>query len=257
MTRKYGLFGIAVCYLLLSPQLFAASFNAKVEWAKRVTLSVPVSGIVSLVTVETGQKIKTGQILLKLDQVPFITGLQAAKAARSHAATNRREASRDLSQTKELYARGLISNVELENAQLKAKRANAAWDAAGARVQTANYKLTHSRIVAPFDGWVLARKVEAGQSIISTQQATTLLVVAASNSYIARAEVPGDKLKKLKPGAKVKVEVDGLDFEGSVRQLGLEPVRPVTGSDTYYEVGVHFNSGGRLLRAGQKAEISF
>lgn len=257
MTRKYGLFSTAVCCLMLSPQLLAASFDAKVEWAQRVILSVPVSGIVSKVTVETGQKIRAGQILLKLDQAPFLTALQAAKAARRQSATNRREARRDLTQTKELYARGLISNVELENAQLKAIRANAAWDAAAARVKTANYKLAHSRILAPFDGWVLSRRVAPGQSIISTQHAETLLVVAASNSYIARAEVPGGKLKKLQPGAAVNVEVDGIDFKGTVRQLGLEPVRPTTGGEAYYEVGVHFDSGGRLLRAGQKAEISF
>lgn len=257
MNIKYGLFGIAVCYLLMPPLLLAASFNAKVQWAERVTLSVPVSGVVTLVTVETGQKIKAGQILLKLDQIPFVTALQTAKADRTRTKSNRREAHRDLAQTKELYERGLISNVELENAQLKVKRADAAWDAARARVRRADYNLSHSRIIAPFDGWVLARKVEAGQSIISTQQAETLLVVAASNSYIARAEIPGDELKSLKLGASVDVEVDGMDYKGKVRQLGLEPVRPTTGGEAYYEVGVHFNSGGRLYRAGQKAEISF
>lgn len=227
------------------------------EWAKRVTLSVPVSGVVTLVTVETGQKIKTGQILLKLDQIPFITDLRTAKADRSQTKSNRREAHRDLAQTKELYERGLTSNVELENAQLKAKRADAALDGARARVKRASYNLSNSRIIAPFDGWVLVRKVEVGQSIISTQQAATLLVVAASNSYIARAEVPGGALNKLEPGEAVEVEVDGMDYKGTVRQLGLEPVRPTTGGEAYYEIGVHFDSGGRLYRAGQKAEISF
>lgn len=257
MTRQLGLFSAAISCLLISPLLFAASFGAKVEWAKRVSLSVPVSGVVTLVAVEMGQKIKVGQILLTLDQAPFLTELQSAKAARSQAKFNQREADRDLAQTKELYERGLISNVELENAQLKAKRADAARVMARALVKRATYNLSHSRIIAPFDGWVLSREVNVGQSIVTTQQAATLLVVAETNSYIARAEVPGDKIKNLEPGASVDVEVDGMDYKGKVRQLGLEPVRPTTGSDIHYEVGVYFKSGGRLLRAGQKAEISF
>lgn len=128
---------------------------------------------------------------------------------------------------------------------------------ARATVSTAKYKLAHSQIVAPFDGWVLQRKVEVGQSIISTQQAQILLVVAASNSYIARTRVPGKEMTKLKPGTDVKVKVGSKIYKGKVWQLGLEPVRPRTGRTAFYELGVKFNSEGRLLRAGQNAEIKF
>lgn len=257
MIKKLGLVSIASVGLLISPLTIAASLDAKVEWAERVSLSVPVSGIVSQVTVETGQNIKPGQILLRLDQDPFKTALQEAKAKKSQAASNRYEARRDLKQTKELYERGLISNVELENAQLKSDRSNAAWDVARATVSTAKYKLAHSQIVAPFDGWVLQRKVEIGQSIISTLQAQILLVVAASNSYIARTRVPGNEMTKLKRGTDVKVKVGSKIYKGKVWQLGLEPVRPRTGRTAFYELGVKFNSEGRLLRAGQNAEIKF
>lgn len=83
MIKKLGLVSIASVGLLISPLTIAASLDAKVEWAERVSLSVPVSGIVSQVTVETGQNIKPGQILLRLDQDPFKTALQEAKAKKA------------------------------------------------------------------------------------------------------------------------------------------------------------------------------
>jgi RND family efflux transporter MFP subunit len=243
---------LSVMLLVVSSAAMAAGFDGKVEWARRVAVSVPVSGIVESITVDTGQQIKKGQVLLQLEQTPFVAELAEAKAARNQAAGDRREARRDYKQTKELYDRGLISNVELENAELKSKRANAAWSAAGARLMRAEYNLGHSRLVAPFDGWLLGRNAEVGQTIISTQQAQTLLVIAAANEYLARAEVSGKKLRDLKIGDRAKVEVGGKSFAGTITVLGLEPV-----AGNYYEVAISFNSGGELLRAGQQAEVKF
>jgi macrolide-specific efflux system membrane fusion protein len=243
---------LSVMLLFVTSATMAAGFDGKVEWARRVALSVPVSGIVDSIGVETGQPIRKGQVLLQLEQTPFATELVEAKAARNQAAGDRREAQRDYKQTKELYDRGLISNVELENAELKAKRANAALNAAGARLKRAEYDLGHSRLVAPFDGWLLGRNAQVGQTIISTQEAQTLLVIAAANEYLARAEVPGKKLSDLKIGDRAEVDVGGKSFNGVITVLGLEPI---AGND--YEVAIAFNSGGELLRAGQKAKVKF
>jgi HlyD family secretion protein len=250
-------------YLLLllsfgaSPMAGAAGFDGKVEWAQRVVMSVPVSGVIEIVAVDTGQPIKKGQLLVQLEQTPFTTELVAAKAARAQAAGDRREARRDFAQTKELYERGLISNVELENAELKAKRANAAWSAASARVKRAEYDLAHSSLRAPFDGWMLQRKVQVGESIISTQQAQTLIVVAAANDYLARAAIPAKKMNKVKMGDRAKVEVGKDTFDGKVTVLGLEPIKYKKKEDKFYEIAVRFNSGGKLLRAGQSVEVDF
>ncbi|MCG6975753.1 MAG: efflux RND transporter periplasmic adaptor subunit [Acidiferrobacterales bacterium] len=248
---------LSVMSLFITSAAMAAGFDGKVEWARRVAVSVPVSGIVESIAVDTGQPIKKGQLLLQLEQTPFVAELEEAKAARNQAAGDRREAERDYKQTKELYDRGLISNVELENAELKAKRASAAWNAAGARLKRAEYDLGHSRLVAPFNGWLLGRNAQVGQTIISTQQAQTLLVIAAANEYLARAEVPGKKLRDLKMGDRAVVEVADKKFNGVITVLGLEPVAGRKKDDTYYEVAISFNSGGALLRAGQQAEVSF
>jgi RND family efflux transporter MFP subunit len=248
---------LSVMLLLVASATMAAGFDGRVEWARRVAMSVPVSGIVDSISVDTGQPIKKGQMLLQLEQTPFVTELVEAKAARDQAASSRHEARRDYKQTKELYDRGLISNVELENAKLKANRADATWKAAGARVERAEYNLAHSRLVAPFDGWLLGRNAQVGQTIITTQQAQTLLVIAAASEYLAWAEVPGKKLRDLKIGDRAVVKVNDKSFNGVISVMGLEPVAGRKKDDSYYEVAISFNSGGELLRSGQQAEVKF
>lgn len=239
--------------LLLIP--VARAEDGTVAWAQRVELGVPVSGVVDTVSVHAGDRVNKDQLLLQLEQTPFATELERARAKRTEAGTEQRLASRDLKQAKELYDRGLNSSDELEDAQLHKKRADAAVLAARARVQRAEYDLRHSALRAPFDGWVLRRQVEPGQSIISTQQSQILLVLAAASRYIAEVKVAGKTVADLQVGGNARVKVAGHTYEGKIRSVGLEPLADTAG--TLYPVSVEFNSGDMRLYAGQKASVSF
>ncbi len=248
---RYALAVIATAALAAT----AYAADGTVEWAQRVELSVPVSGVVQTVAVHPGDRVKKDQVLIQLEQTPFTTELEQARAARIRAGTEQRLAARDLHQAKELYARGLNSTDELEDAQLRKKRADAGVTAAGARVSRAEYDLGHSIVRAPFDGWVLRRQAEPGQSIISTQQAPVLLVLAAADRYVARVQVSGDRVARLQVGSTAQVKVAGHRYPGTIRSVGLEPLSDTAGAR--YPVAVEFDSAGARLYAGQKASVSF
>jgi multidrug efflux system membrane fusion protein len=239
--------------LSLVPAAHAA--DGAVAWAQRVELGVPVSGVVESVSVQAGDRVKKGQMLMELEQTPFISELERARARRTEAGTGQRLANRNLKQSKELYDRGLNSTDELEDAQLQKRRADAAVLAARARVRRAEYDLQHSAIRAPFDGWVLRRQVEPGQSIISTQQSQVLLVLAAAGRYVAQVRVEGKTIAGLEVGGTARVKVGGHSYDGKIRSVGLEPLGDTAG--VLYPVSVEFNSGDMRLYAGQKASVSF
>jgi RND family efflux transporter MFP subunit len=247
-------FFVALCVGLAgSGAAYAA--DGTVQWAQRVELSIPVSGVVQTVAGRPGDRVKKGEVLIELEQTPFTTELDQARAAQVDAGTRLRLADRDLHQAKELYARALNSTDELEDAKLKKKRADAAVEAARARVTRAKYELDQSIVRAPFDGWVLRRQVEPGQSIISTQQASVLMVVAAADRYIARVQVGGDTVAHLNVGDSARVKVGGHSYDGKIRSVGLEPSTDTAAAR--YPVAVEFNSAGARLYAGQKAGVSF
>jgi multidrug efflux system membrane fusion protein len=169
-------FWVGVVVLLISGVGSAqADIDARIYWGKRIDMGMPVSGVVAKVPVDAGMRVGKGDELLVLQQTPFKTALIEAKAGVVQAAGARKIARRDYDQTKDLYDRGLISTVELQNAQLKKEAKEAAYTAARAKLERAQYELTHSVLRAPFDGLVLDKRVEAGQTLVSTQQVQTVL----------------------------------------------------------------------------------
>ncbi len=232
-----------------------ADIDARIYWGKRIEMGVAVSGIVARVPVTVGMRVKRGGLLLSLEQTPFRTALTEAKAELAQASGRRRESRRDFDQAKELYERGLTSNVEFENAKIKKEDSEAAYTAARARLQRAEYRLSRSSLRAPFDGLVLGKKVEAGQTLISAQQVETVITFVAAGDYIARGLVSSKKLGKLEIGQKATVSAMGHKFAGTISTLGLEPVNGKTSGDPLYEIIVRFNANAVLLRAGMEAEI--
>jgi RND family efflux transporter MFP subunit len=232
-----------------------ADIDARIYWGKRVAMGFTVSGTVDRVPVEAGTAAKKGEMLMSLEQTPFRTAVVEAKAALAQATGARKESRRDYTQTKELYDRGLLSTVELENAQLKKESSEAAFIAAQARLERAQYELSRSAIHAPFDGLVLSRNVSVGQSIVSTQQVETLLTFAARGEYVARGLVGSKTLRDVRIGDSATVKANGKTFSGKISAIGLEPVDSLQKGDPRYELSVRFNSADVLLRAGTDASI--
>ncbi len=233
----------------------AASFDATVQWAKRATLSMPVSGVVDVVNAEAGEHVAKGRVLVALRQAPFKAKVDQAKARVARLVADRREAVRDYKQAQELYDRTVLSTVELENAKLKVTRARAALKEARAELALATIDLRDSRIVAPFDAWVLAIHAQPGQTVVSTLEARPLVVLAAQGKYVAKAWVAADALEKLKVGQAATVTVSGKRYQGRIKAIGLEPA--AQGGDKKYAVSVLFNAPDTRLPAGQSARVKF
>lgn len=150
----------------------------------------------------------------------------------------------------------MLSNVELENAKLNTDRADAACRQAQALLTHASYELEHSKIAAPFDGWVLDVRARAGESVNSATEIRPLLVIAEAGEYIARLHMPAKLSALLEIGRRAHVMVAGQQFEGWIVTTALEPVSRES-NDPRYEIGIAFKTGELLLRSGQSARVEF
>lgn len=231
----------------------AADYKASLQFAHKVTLSVPVTGEVAQVNAVAGKQINNGEILLSLNKIPFEAAVAQAEADVQKQAAAKRIAERDLDKLNELYDRGVLSRVELENGELDLQRASANYNAAQAKLTRARYNLDHALITAPFDGLVLDVRVKPFESINNNVTIVPLITVAKKDKYTAVAYTPLSEARKLKPGSKSRVSVGSASFTGVVSSVALEPEE----SERVYEVRVEFDSNGKLLRAGESASISF
>lgn len=231
----------------------AASFDATVFWAKKISMSVPVSGQIAVINVSPGHEVKKDQVLLRFEQIPFKATVSQAEALLSRQRTLRKAAKREYEQAKELYERTVLSTVSLEEAKEKNQRAQADYKAAMANLSVAKYQFSQSILRAPFDGWILATHVSAGQTIVNNLETKPLIVIAEKGQYLARGNLPLKTISSLRIGDKVIVDMGNIEVSGKINSIGLEPIK---GKDKqHYLIEVIFELKSPLLRAGQSVEV--
>jgi len=235
---------------LQSGAVAAETLDARLQWLQRVALGTPVSGVIVEVAAVPGQRVAEGGLLLRLDVRPLqarISGLEAERIAKLE---NRDEARRERDRSRELYARTLLADHDLELAKIALASAEAALKTTEARLTQVQWELEHSQIRAPFEAWVVQRNAEPGQTVISNLQAEPLVVVARAGVMLARATVDAGRVASLKSGLAVSVSVAGRSYRGRLQHIALEPE-----ADGRYAVDVRFDTGKQLLRAGLPARI--
>jgi multidrug efflux system membrane fusion protein len=252
MIRTRVLCFMVLASVALAPR--AESTPAVIDWAQRVPLGVPVSGVVQSVAVRPGDRVAAGARLLNLDPTPFDASLTAARARLEQAEADWAEAERAFQRTQELYDRGVLATVELDHAKLDHTRARTALEVARSDVAVAQYRLDKSSLVAPFAAWVVAVDAEPGQVIASALQPPTLLVLGRAGRYLAQSRVSAEVAARFAPGTAVPVLASGSRYDGVVRSVGLEPVAAGSGGDPLYVLDVEFASGD-VLRVGSSASL--
>jgi multidrug efflux system membrane fusion protein len=240
--------------LLFCSTVQAEELDAIVEFASRSTLSIPVSGQINQVNVAEGQRVDASFVMVALDKTPFEAALAQVQAEVTARTTDDKEAARDLEHAKELYDRGVLSTVELQNVENARTRAQAQLESAHARLKRAQYDLAHAEIVAPTSGWVLKVQAVANESVNSEVGIQPLIVFAAEGKYKARSSVPLRVLQSLKVGQPGKVTVRNKTYKATLSSMALEPK---ASAKDLYEVEFDFDSDSTLLQAGQTAKLEF
>lgn len=247
-VTKRALCGLALLALTVAAE--AGEEGATLHWARKVAMGTPVSGVIAEVAVQAGDKVGKGQVLLRLDDRALrakVTGLEAQKV---RATEDRDEAKRELDRTQELYDRTLLADHDLQLAKNHLTAAEATVSVVDAELAQARWELEYSAVRAPFDGWVLKRNAETGQTVVSQLQAEPLVELAEAGTMLARARVFPDALKGLKTGQDIDITVSGKRYAGKLRHLALEPA-----SDGRYDLDVVFETRD-LLRAGLPAKMN-
>lgn len=215
----------------------AEDVPAVLDWARRVELTTPVSGVVGEVRVEPGQWVKKGAVLVRLSPRSFQAHVSNREAAVSRERELRGEAEREFERAQELYDRTLLSDHDLQMARIGLVTAEARLQTAEAALTLARLDLEWSQVTAPFDGIVVERRIEPGQVIVTRFQGVPMVTLADAEPMIARARVAEATLDRLHTGDSVEVRYGGVSLLGEVRSIGLEPVQS-TDEGPLYEVRV-------------------
>jgi membrane fusion protein (multidrug efflux system) len=181
-------------------------------------VSAQVEGRVVGVLVKDNQLVKSGDILALIDDKDYADKRDVAEADELAAEAELQEAQKDQARYETLLTRQEISKQEFDHASLRVRNALAQAMRNKAKFDLAKLDLEHTHIIAPIDGKISARSVEEGQYV----QVGQPLLSVVSNDVWVTANFKETQLKRMKPGDRVKIQVDaypGVIFTGTVDSL--------------------------------------
>ena len=196
----------------------------------KVELHAKVAGYVDQILVDIGDRVKTGQLLAKLEVPELRDELNRALAAQKRAEADYRDAhlvySRLMAVEKEHP--NLVAQQELDAAEAKDSTTEAAIAGAKADVERYQTLLAYTRITAPFDGVITHRYADPGALIQAgtTSDTQSLPLVCLSDNYRLRLDFPVSVsyIKDVRTGDPVEVRVDSLGgktFTGTITRSAL------------------------------------
>ena len=101
-------------------------YTAVLQGRQDVEVRPEVSGLITKVCIDEGAKVRKGQVLFVIDQVPYKAALQKAQAAVATAEAAKANAKLTLEGKEELFKENVISDFELRTAQNSYRSAEAA-----------------------------------------------------------------------------------------------------------------------------------
>ena len=249
--------------------------SGRLDPARRAEIHFELSGQVDARTVEPGQVMGQGELLLSLAAGDYEDALAEAEARllqesrdiqrdRELLTLSRRNYAlqkNDLERLKKLGADSLVSQSLLDDARIKqlqmeaeVAQLNSSVGSAEARLalkqaerNRAARNLARTQLLAPFAGTVNAVHVQVGDYVTPNQLVAELIDISSLDLYV---EVRGNVAQSLQQGQSVDVVVDGDSLQGRVIALQIDP-DPVT-----FTHALRVRVAATTVRPGQVAQAS-
>ncbi|CAB3863418.1 efflux RND transporter periplasmic adaptor subunit [Achromobacter piechaudii] len=171
----------------------------------QVVLRSQVEGELMRLYYTEGQPVVRGQLLAEIDPRPYQTALAAAEGelARTQALLDNAQA--DLQRYRKLARQESVAGQQLDTAQAQVRAYSAQRELNRAQVADAQRLLDLTRIVAPHDGRIGLRRVDAGNHVRANDAdgLTTLVQTAPISALFSISETRLDLLRQAQAGTAV------------------------------------------------------
>jgi HlyD family secretion protein len=239
--------------------------SGKIYPETEVKIAPEVSGEITMLTVQEGDSVTKGDVLVKINPAIYNSMVSQAEASveqnRASAdnykeLTAQAESQYDLAaatynRNKRLYDQKVISQMEYEQGVSSFKSAKASLDAAMASAKAGKYSiqgaqaglsqaqenLQKTTVVAPTSGVISELLVKKGERVVGTAQmaGTEMLTIADMSRIEVRVDVSETDIAKVKVGDTAMIDADAYRnrrFTGIVSKISVSSNKTTTTSST-------------------------
>ncbi|WP_373058129.1 efflux RND transporter periplasmic adaptor subunit [Zunongwangia sp. H14] len=175
-----------------------STYPASIEGIVNSEVRAKVSGYITDVLVDEGEKVKKGQLLFKLETQSLNQEAEAAKA-------NVNAAQVEVNKLKPLVEKDIISEVQLETANAQLQQAKSQYNSIAANIGYANIK-------SPVDGYVGSIRLREGALVSPTseQPLTTVSDISQVYAYFSMNETDYLDFIQEQNGQDIQQKIDSL-----------------------------------------------
>lgn len=233
----------------MQPVAQSSEYMATIKSRRSATIAPQVSGILTDILVHSGQQVKAGEVLMKID-----SRQQEANVASLTATEHQRKASLDyntieVARQQKLFDEGIVSRQAYQQEEQTYQDSKASYESAVEARKTQQQLLDYYTIRAPFDGIVGDIPVHVGDYVASGSSGTMLTTVDENRDLEAYIYIPAERAGDVRVG----LGVDLLDNSGKlVEKTRIDFVSPQVDSNLQgILVKAPVRSGPQVLRNSQ------
>lgn len=222
-----------------------------------INVGSQVSGTVVELKADFNDRVKQGQVLLKLDPTIFNAQIKQSEASLASAEASRRLAQATLERNQKLVTQNYISGTAMDQAKREVEVADANIKLARAQLDRVRADLNNSVIRSPIDGVIIKRTIDMGQTVAASFQTPNLFQIARDltkmqiDTSVSEADVGA-----LRDGLPARFVVDAYpdrEFEAKLRQFRL--AANVQQNVVTYNVVLDVDNKDELLKPGMTAQV--
>jgi HlyD family secretion protein len=197
--------------------------TGKVEPRDEILIKPQISGIVSEVLKEAGEKVNAGDVIAKVKVIPEMGQLNSAESRVRVADINLEQAQLEYDRQTKLYSTGVISKEEYETAQASFKKAkeereNAqdALDIVKEGISKKFAQLSNTQIRSTITGMILDIPIKAGNSVIQANtfnDGTTIASIADMGDLIFNGKIDETEVGRVKEGMPITLTIGALNSQ--------------------------------------------
>ena len=239
-------------------------YSATIRGRQDIDVYPQVGGTLQKLCVTEGQKVKKGQVLFVIDQVPYRAALNTAEAALKAAQAQEATAQLNYDSRKKLYDQKVVSEIDMQTAQNTLLSAKAQVAQARAQVVNARNSLSYTTVTSPADGVVGTLPYRQG-ALVGSSMPQPLTTVSDNNEmyvYFSMTESQFLNLIRQYESVEKAIEampeltlqlVDGSDYEIKGRVKSASGV--VDRNTGSVQLRAAFSNPSHILHSGSTGNV--
>jgi len=231
------------------------SLTGDVSPENEVTVFSEVTGTLKKIYVEEGDRVRKGELLIKIDDKNIRLQLQASQEALHQTEVNLANTEKNYVRMKNLFKEDVITPYEMDQIQARKDVALAQVKQLKAQANLAKERLSRCKIYSPINGIVAKRFLDAGELITASSMMKNAPLLLIQNLKTVKIKVSAGEreLGKIKKGQEVRIKVDAYPdriFAGKVSEIGsfVEPTSRTVEIEIKVKNTDYFLKSGMFVR---------